>query len=252
MPAKSIPFLKGRRMRVFAGPNGSGKSTIFDQIQKSFDIGYYVNPDLIESELKQNKKLDLSSFGLTDLNALEFQKFIEEHSIIKKAYSEQFEINLQYDYKQHSILNLNESTHSYEASLLADFIRIKLIERGKKLTFETVMSHASKLDIFDFAAENGYKTYLYFICTQSSDINIDRVAQRVQQGGHNVDTVKIKERYKRTLQLLKPAAKKTYRTFIWDNSKKQPELILEIENGIDVTQISNYLPAWVNDSLLKI
>lgn len=238
-------------MRVFAGPNGSGKSTIFDQIQTEFDIGFYINPDLIEQELKSKGFLNLSDFGINDIISATFPKFIEHHSIIKKAQRENLEINLSLDTGRNIIVNNNDFTHSYEASLLADFLRIKLIEQGKKLTFETVMSHPSKLDIFEFAQQHGYKVYLYFICTESPEINIARVAQRVHQGGHNVEINKIKERYSKALNLLKPAAAKTFRTFVWDNSKKEPELILEIENGKEVTQISNHLPNWVDNALFK-
>lgn len=36
-------------MRVFASPNGSGKTTILKQIDHSFDLGFYVNADEIET-----------------------------------------------------------------------------------------------------------------------------------------------------------------------------------------------------------
>ena len=238
-------------MRVFAGPNGSGKSTIFDQIDKKFDIGYYINPDEIEKQLRAHHRLDLQAFGLQDTDPDDFSAFTRSHSIIKTASAAGYSIDLQYSAAENAVLNPDADTHSYEASLLADFIRTRLVARGKKLTFETVMSHPSKLEIFDLAIRNGYKIYLYFICTASPDINIARVQQRVQQGGHDVLQEKIPERYYRALKLLKPAVQKTYRTFVWDNSRKAPELILEITNGKEVTVMSEYLPEWVNDYLLQ-
>ncbi|MGJ1321071.1 hypothetical protein [Sphingobacterium faecium] len=44
------------------------------------------------------------------------------------------------------ILDKSENTHSYEASLITSFIRYHLLEKGTSYSFETVMSHPSKLD----------------------------------------------------------------------------------------------------------
>jgi predicted ABC-type ATPase len=246
-------YLKGRRLRVFAGPNGSGKTTIFRQIAATFDIGYYVNADDLEVQLINTKRIELTPFGLTDLQEQEFELFQKGHSILRKAQHSGFKLHLGYSAVDNCIVDSAHGarTYSYEAALIADFLRIKLIERGKKLTFETVMSHRSKLDIFQYAIDNGYKVYLYFVCTQSADINVARVCQRVGQGGHDVLEEKIRNRYKSSLELLKPAVKSTFRSFIWDNSQLSPELILEVENGQIVTQISETLPNWVEEYLLN-
>jgi predicted ABC-type ATPase len=144
-------YLKGRRLRVFAGPNGSGKTTIFKQIAETFDIGYYINADDLEVQLIHTKKIELTPFGLIDLQEHEFAHFQHNHSILQKARQSGFELNLAYSSTDNCIVDSNStrSTYSYEAALIADFLRIKLIERGKKLTFETVMSHPSKLDILN-------------------------------------------------------------------------------------------------------
>lgn len=55
------------------------------------------------------------------------------------------------------------------------------------------------------AFESGYRTYLYFIATETPEINIARIAQRVQQGGHDVPPDKTRQRYHRGLELLKSA-----------------------------------------------
>ena len=48
-------------------------------------------------------------------------------------------------------------------------------------SFETVFSHPAKIDILRRAFESGYRTYLYFIATETPEINIARIAQRVQR-----------------------------------------------------------------------
>ena len=46
------------------------------------------------------------------------------------------------------------------------------------------MSHRSKTDFFARARAAGYRTYLYFIATESSHLNIYRVRNRTALGGH--------------------------------------------------------------------
>src|SRR5690606_26130138 len=52
-------------LRVFAGPNGSGKSTIESLVSSKYNIGKFVNADLIEQALRHNKRLSLGSYSIT-------------------------------------------------------------------------------------------------------------------------------------------------------------------------------------------
>ncbi len=51
------------RLRMFAGPNGSGKSTI-KSILKPNLLGFYINPDEIETEITKFDFLDFSHYGI--------------------------------------------------------------------------------------------------------------------------------------------------------------------------------------------
>lgn len=110
------------------------------------------------------------------------------------------------------------SPNAYFASVAADFIRQKLIERLKSFTFETVMSFPDKIEVLSKAQSKGYRTYLYYVATENPEINISRVRYRVSRGGHSVPEDKIVSRYKRSLDLLKQAIKFTHRAYIFDNS----------------------------------
>lgn len=243
-------FIKGRRLRIFAGPNGSGKSTIFEEINNKFDVGYYINPDLIEKEIKEKTALDISKYGLSSISSETFFNFINNHSLKTKAEAKGNKITMSLEGDE--IRLTPNFKPSYEAALIADFLRHFLIKKGSKLAFETVMSHESKIEVLDLASHNGYKNYLYFICTESPKINIDRVNSRVQKGGHFVKPEDIESRYFATLNQLEAAVKKTYRTFVYDNSEKSSTLILEVFQGKDVKFHSETIPAWVNEYLLHM
>lgn len=46
------------------------------------------------------------------------------------------------------------------------------------------------------ARERGYRTYLYFVSTEDADINVNRVAIRIREGGHPVPPEKIRDRHR--------------------------------------------------------
>ncbi len=116
------------------------------------------------------------------------------------------------------------------AQILADFLRKKLLAEKKKFSFETVFSHSGKLAIMEQAKSAGYKVYLYFVSTESPEINIDRVSYRKEDGGHDVPVDKIRSRYYRSLDLLHEAAQIAYQAYFFDNSGRQPDLIAHFKN----------------------
>ena len=113
------------------------------------------------------------------------------------------------------------------------------------------MSHHSKIETFELANKNKFKTYLYFICTSSPQINIERVKSRISLQGHFVPEEKIIERYYKSLNLLRSAVDKAYRTYIWDNSGTTSQFVLEVLNGDDVIVRSDNVPEWVDKYLLS-
>jgi len=108
------------------------------------------------------------------------------------------------------------------------------------------MSHESKVAFIREARERGFTTYLYFICTQDPELNIQRVKSRVKKGEHDVDPVTIKSRYFRSLGLLFEAFLASERVYIIDNSSSNREIILEKKNN-DVEVFTDSVPEWVNE-----
>jgi predicted ABC-type ATPase len=97
-----------------------------------------------------------------------------------------------------------------------------------------VLSHPSKLDLIKTAKSKGYRIYLYYIATESVEININRVAIRVSQQGHPVPEAAIRNRYTKSLNLLYDTIKLSDRAYIFDNSGKESLYVAEITNGEDV------------------
>jgi predicted ABC-type ATPase len=237
------------RLRIFAGPNGSGKSTLNSILDPEL-LGYYINADDIEKNILSQGFLNFSPF-LTDVDEKDLFAFLSKHPLTAKAglVNEIKKLYLNDNKLYFPMITLN----SYYTSVCADYIRHKLLEQKVDFTFETVMSSPDKVYFMRLAKESGYRVYLYYIATQDPIINIDRVSNRVKKGGHPVPEGKIKERYYRSLGLLKEAVFYTDRAYIFDNSSSDTQKVwlAEITNAEVIEFHTDEIPSWLNDHLIK-
>lgn len=184
--------MAAKRMRVFAGPNGSGKTTIINSLRSEIPFGVYVNADDIESLMAAGKVLLFNEYQLT-VTEQQIQQFFKQSRFAPVKRNEP-DLWSKLSVKD-NILHLNTHADSYLAADIAEFIRQQLLAGNISFTYETVMSHESKIDFLQQAKENGYRVYLYYIATEAPEINISRVNVRVAQQGHAVAPDTIKNRY---------------------------------------------------------
>lgn len=235
---------KSKRLRIFAGPNGSGKTTIVKKFPKKIPLGIFVNADDLEKLLKEDGYINLKSFGIR-ATTQEIREFINQNSITHKKLDGK-NIHLRFKIHNHKLTVRIKKISSYIAADIAEFIRRKLLAAGKSFSFETVLSHKSKLEFLKHARREGYRIYLYYVATESPVININRVKIRVAKKGHAVDETRIKERYYRSLDLLLDTIKISNRAYLFDNSGKYYELIAEVTEGkeVAVNSINKDIPLW--------
>lgn len=237
------------RLRMFAGPNGSGKSTIKAVVEANIGkdlLGIYINADEIEEAIRPTGLFDLSDFGVKT-SAEEILGFFRRHPLLRKeGYPEKVEA-LTFDGGELNFSGIH--VDSYFAAVAADFIREKLLESGVTFTFETVMSHDSKIKFLRKAQEHGYRTYLYYVATEDPEINVSRVANRVATGGHNVLPEKVRSRYRDSLSLLYDAVLYSSRAYIFDNSSSDNVCIAEVTGGAILEFKTDAMPYWFQTAL---
>lgn len=234
------------RLRMFAGPNGSGKSTIKSVIRQEL-LAAYINPDEIEAEIRQFNFFDFDTFDI-QTNEKEVLSFFQASTLLKKAGLEEDAMFLKFN--DNKLIFTDIGVNAYFASVLADFLRQKLILAQQSFTFETVMSSPDKVQVLKQAQQRGYRTYLYFVATDSPLINISRVKHRVKMGGHNVPTQKIEERYYRSLDLLWEAIQYTHRAYIFDNSGSELLWLAEIIDAKSLEIKIDKTPSWFQTYIL--
>ncbi len=241
------------RIRMFAGPNGSGKSTIKEYLAPH-QIGAYLNADELEKQLYTSQSLNLDEFH-RDLSAIALIEFLKQ----KKRKQGQQLIPLLSTVPtvidDSLILFELQEIDSYLCARIIDFIRFEFLRLKISFTFETVMSHISKVDFLREAQKQGFKTYLYYVATVDPDINIGRVHYRVNTGGHTVPEQKIRERYYRSLDLLFSAIEASDRAYIFDNSShgEKASFIAEIEKAevLKLNPAVELFPKWFVEKVLS-
>lgn len=145
----------------------------------------------------------------------------------------------------------NSSDAVLKAAREATRLRYECLDKGMDFVFETVFSSEEKMDFLRKAKEAGFFIRIFYVCTESPLININRIAQRYLNGGHEVPISKTISRYFGSLRNLKEAIKIADRVYLYDNSvdNSAPRLILRTSDGKIAKQYTDDIPLWVKSTI---
>lgn len=115
-------------------------------------------------------------------------------------------------------LQRRHSIGAPEAQKLAEHHRLQAMQNQQDVLYETVMSHPSKIAELQYAAAQGFTISIFYIGTNSPEINAARVALRVKAGLHDVPRDRIFARYARSMALAPSALAYADLAMVFDNS----------------------------------
>lgn len=121
--------------------------------------------------------------------------------------------------------------------------------------FETTLGGKTITDILLQAAKSGTRISVYYIGLKSVELNIKRVAERVERGGHDIPIEKIKKRWEDSRLNIIRLLPHLNELLIYDNSKSvsagespKPELLIKIIDqkiiGGSESLIRQDFPEW--------
>ena len=153
--------------------------------------------------------------------------------------------------------DLHESAHlqhiadaqerSETARAWAESRRAALLASRTSFASETVFSHHSKLVLLEQAQAQGFTDALHIVALDDPARLLDRVAQRVREGGHPVPPERILARYPRTLQNLAQAVRLADVAYLYDATESTeggPRLVA-IRTPSATTALTDAMPPWV-------
>ena len=140
----------------------------------------------------------------------------------------------------------NNSDAVLKAAKRATELRYKCIEDRRDFVFETVFSSPEKLEFLRKVHDAGFFIRLFFVCTNTPEINVARIAKRYMNGGHEVPISKVISRYFRSLENIKKAIRFVDRAYIYDNSRENqlPQLLFRTADGHIAKQYASDIPEW--------
>ncbi|ADL55676.1 zeta toxin family protein [Gallionella capsiferriformans] len=102
----------------------------------------------------------------------------------------------------------------------------ELEQRGESFSFETTLSGVVYAHRIRRWREAGYHVTLFFLSLPNSQMAIERVAERVRQGGHNVPSAIVRRRYTAGLKNFEQVYRDEVDAWaLYDNSGDEPVLI---------------------------
>lgn len=147
---------------------------------------------------------------------------------------------------QRELGDWNDPKAVLQAAQLATERREACLRQGRSLAFETVFSAPDKVDFVRRGIAAGFFVRLFFVGTDSPDINAARVARRMLQGGHEVPIRKILDRWGRSIENCARVATLVDRLYLYDNSvdDRPAELLLRASEGTVMRQYGPTRP-WM-------
>lgn len=109
-----------------------------------------------------------------------------------------------------------------------------LIRDRTSFVYETTISGSQPLDIMRRAKAAGFKIGFVFVILSTVELNIERVSQRVAQGGHDIPQAVIRRRYGKAFENLPMAFSLADEVIVLENTDLKPQVILSLASKIVV------------------
>jgi len=117
------------------------------------------------------------------------------------------------------------------------------IQNAESFAIETTLAGSWTNSAIEAALEQSFFTRLFYICLDNPERNIQRVRERVAQGGHDVPDADVRRRYTRSLTNAVHVLQLVHQGLVFDNSGAEPRPVFELRGG-RVVDLADEIPEW--------
>lgn len=118
------------------------------------------------------------------------------------------------------------------------------IQNQWDFSIETTLSGGNAIRLMRDANVKGFEISMFYVGLGDLHLNIERVANRVKNGGHHIPTEDIIRRHQTSIQNLLSHLHLIDHLIVVDNSTPNGEIALTISNGSIIHHV-NSLPPWI-------
>jgi len=138
------------------------------------------------------------------------------------------------------------SPEAYKVTAGKEAIRLarECIRDRRDFSFETTLSGRNAIRTIEEAKSNGFKVAMFYVGLGDYLLNIERVASRVLNGGHHIDSDDIIRQHRSSIDNLLHNLKWIDELIVIDNSREEGEIVLQVKQAV-ITYKTEPLPAWV-------
>ena len=122
------------------------------------------------------------------------------------------------------------------------------LRTAESFAIETTLAGHWTSDAIRAALERSFFTRLFYICLDNPERSIQRVRERVAQGGHDVPDDDVRRRYARSLSNACHLVQIVDQAVVFDNSGAEPRPVFEMRQG-RMLSIVNEMPLWATTLL---
>jgi predicted ABC-type ATPase len=121
----------------------------------------------------------------------------------------------------------NEQQAAFRAGRVMLSAIAEAVKSNETFAFESTLSGKNWIKTLEAAKQNNYEIVIYFVFLEKVSLNVQRIRQRVKEGGHDIPRGTILRRYSRSFENFW----KIYRPlcdnwFIFDNTGSRPKEFL--------------------------
>ncbi|WP_282937672.1 zeta toxin family protein [Paenibacillus sp. RC67] len=152
-------------------------------------------------------------------------------------------VNIDPDALARGIDSINPESRKISAGKEAIKLARDCIRNKRDFSVETTLAGGNVIRLMHDARANGFEVSMFYVGLGDYQLNIERVAVRVKNGGHHIPTEDIIRRHDTSIQNLLSHLHLIDHLIVIDNSHTEGVIILGADNG-SITYRSDSLPQW--------
>jgi predicted ABC-type ATPase len=126
----------------------------------------------------------------------------------------------------------------------------EFLKSGQSFVLETTLSSHGNLELLSDAKARGWVVRLLYVGLADPNLNVQRVASRVRDGGHGVLEVDIRRRFERSMTNLAQAAELVDSLSVHDNSGRYMKRVALIKQHRVLRLVRQNGSSWWESALL--